>query len=469
MKLATLLLAAATLLSAQSSIYFQTDFPAEEFQTRWNKIYASIGPNAIALIQGAASEGGFTYPRQSNEFYYLSGIETPHSYLLLDARTRTSTLFLPPRNRRLEQSEGRVLSADDVDLARRLTGASNILSTTAMQGEWLGAQPPAVIYTMLTPAEGGTDQRNELLARNTNISLDPWDGRVSREHHLAGLLRNRYPRVKVEDLTPVLDLLRSLKSPREIALIKKASQIAAWGLIEAMKSTRPGLFEYHLDAAARYQYLINGSRLEGYRSIVGAGTANIWNGHYFRNNSKLKPGDLILLDFAPDYHYYTSDITRMWPVSGKFSGVQRELLGFVLEYRDVVISKVRPGVTTKQILQESATAMEPVFLRWKFSKPVYEKAAHILVETGGGVLSHPVGLAVHDDGPYTRGPLEVGHVFSIDPQLRVPEENLYIRYEDVVVVTPTGCENFTGFLASKLEDIEKLVGANGILQQFPPH
>ena len=92
----------------------------------------------------------------------------------------------------------------------------------------------------------------------------------------------------------------------------------------------------------------------------------------------------------------------------------------------------------------------------------------ILVETGGGVLSHPVGLAVHDDGSYSRGPLEVGHVFSIDPQLRVPEENLYIRYEDVVVVTPAGCENFTGFLASRLEDIEKLVGANGIVQQFPP-
>ncbi len=469
MKLATLFLAAATALSAQSAIYFQTDFPAEEFQTRWNKIYDSIGPNAVALLQGAASEGGFTFPRQSNEFYYLSGIETPHSYLLLDARTRSSTLFLPPRNRRLEQSEGRVLSADDVDLARRITGATNVISTAAMQGEWLGTQPPVSIYTMMTPAEGTADQRNELLSRNTSISLDPWDGRVSREHHLAGLLRSRYPRAKVEDLTPILDGLRSLKSAREIALIKKASQIAAWGLIEAMKTTRPGLFEYHLDAAARYQYLINGSRLEGYRSIVAAGTANIWNAHYYRNNSELKSGDLILLDFAPDYHYYTSDITRMWPVSGKFSPVQRELLGFVLEYRDVVISKVRPGVTTKQILKESATAMEPVFSRWKFSKPIYEKAAHVLVETGGGVLSHPVGLAVHDDGPYSRGPLEVGHVFSIDPQLRVPEENLYIRYEDVVVVTTAGCENFTGFLASKLEDIEKLVGANGILQQFPPH
>jgi Xaa-Pro aminopeptidase len=174
------------------------------------------------------------------------------------------------------------------------------------------------------------------------------------------------------------------------------------------------------------------------------------------------------MDFAPDYHYYTSDVTRMWPVNGKFSDVQKELLGFVLEYRDAVIKVIRPGATVNQLREEAALAMEPVFKRWKFSKPIYEKAARTMVETGGGVFSHPVGLAVHDDGPYHRGPLKPGHVFSIDPQLRVNSENLYIRYEDVVVVTETGCENFTDFLPSKLEDIEKLTGGGGLIQQVPP-
>ncbi len=463
----TLLLALAILpLTAQSALHFQTDFPPEEFQARWAKVYDKIGPNAVALLQGAPFEGGFAFPRQTNDFYYLTGVETPHSYLLLDGRTRKATLFLPPRNRRLEQSEGRVLSADDVDLGRKLTGADSVQPTTAMQADWLNNA--TTIFTPSSPAEGAAQQRIELQNANAAIANDPWDGRISREQHFAGLLRARYPRAKIEDLTPIIDELRSLKSPREIALIKRASQIAGYALIEAMKGTRPGLREYHLDAAARYVFLANGARLEGYRSITAAGTANIWNAHYYRNNSVLDGGDLVLMDFAPDYHYYTSDVTRMWPVNGKFSDVQKELLGFVLEYRDAVIKVIRPGATVNQLREEAAAAMEPVFKRWKFSKPIYEKAARTMVETGGGVFSHPVGLAVHDDGPYHRGPLQPGHVFSIDPQLRVNSENLYIRYEDVVVVTEKGCENFTDFLPSKLEDIEKLTGGGGLIQQVPP-
>jgi len=140
----------------------------------------------------------------------------------------------------------------------------------------------------------------------------------------------------------------------------------------------------------------------------------------------------------------------------------------VLEYRNAVMKQIRPGVTTAQILEQAKAAMEPVFARWKFSKPVYEKAARELVNRGGGVLSHPVGMTVHDDGAYNRAPLVAGHVFSIDPQLRVPEENLYIRYEDVIVVTESGIENFTAFLPSELEEMEKLVGVGGVLQKVPP-
>ncbi|MEO8028986.1 MAG: M24 family metallopeptidase, partial [Bryobacteraceae bacterium] len=204
------------------------------------------------------------------------------------------------------------------------------------------------------------------------------------------------------------------------------------------------------------------------RSIVAAGTPNIWNMHYYRDMSALKDGDLVLMDYAPEYHYYTSDITRMWPVNGKFSASQRELLGFVLEYRNAVIKCIRPGVTTAEILAQAKQAMEPVFARTKFSKPSYEAAARLLVEKGGGVLSHPVGLTVHDDGNYASGPLKAGQVFSIDPQLRVPGEKLYIRYEDVVVVTETGVENFTDFLASELDDLERLTGTGGVIQKIPP-
>jgi len=353
---------------------------------------------------------------------------------------------------------------------KRLVGVDAVLSTDAMRGDWLGAgrNLPRAIYAQFSPQEGAGQSRYEMVASDAGVAGDYWDGRLPRQLHFVELLRTRYPRAEIRDLTPILDEMRSVKSPREIALIRRASELAGLAIIEAMRSTRPGIFEYELDAVARYVFLVNGAKLEGYRSIIAAGTANIWNMHYYRNNSELRSGDLVLLDYAPDYRYYVSDVTRMWPVNGKFGPWQRELVGFVLEYRNAVMARIRPGVTAAQIREEAKAAMEPVFARWKFSKPIYEQAARRLVETGGGVFSHPVGLAVHDDGEYIRKPLQPGHVFSIDPQLRVPEENLYIRYEDVVVVTENGVENFTDFLPSELDAIEKLVGQNGLLQKAPP-
>jgi Xaa-Pro aminopeptidase len=451
--------------------HHQTHFPPEEFKARWAKLYAQIGDRAVAIVQGVSLARGFNFPRQSNEFYYLSGIETPGAYLLLDGRTRKTTLFLPPRNERLERSEGKVLSAEDAELVKKLTGVDAVASVKTMGEEWLGElmkAPAPVIYTLFSPAEGSAESRYELNNANAAIAADYWDGRLSREAHFVGLLRTRAPRAEVKDLTPILDGMRSVKSPLEIDLIRRASQLAGLGILEAIKSTKAGLYEYQLDAAARYIFLAGGARLEGYRSITAAGTANIWNGHYYRNNAQLKDGDLVLMDFAPDYGYYTSDVTRMWPVNGKYSPTQRELLQFVLEYRNAVLKLIRPGITTKAIYDQARIAMEPVLQRTKFSKQVYEQAARKMLETGGGTLSHPVGLAVHDDGPYNRDVLKVGHVFSIDPQLWVPEETLYIRYEDVIVITETGYENFTEFLPTELNDLEKLVGQGGIGLKLQP-
>ena len=465
-----LLLFVPAVIFAQTP-HYQAHFPPEEFRARWAKIFDQIGDRAVAIVQGAPLARGFALPRQSNEFYYLSGIETPGAYLLLDGRTRKVTLVLPPRNERLERSEGKVLSAEDAELARQLTGADAVASTKSMGDEWLSyllKAPAPTIYTMFTPAEGSAESRFELQNANAAIAADYWDGRVSREAHFVNLLRTRVPRAEVRDLTAILDDMRSVKSPREIALIRRASQLAGLGILEAIKSTKAGLYEYQLDAAARYLFLAGGARLEGYRSITAAGTANIWNGHYYRNNAQLKDGDLILMDFAPDYGYYTSDVTRMWPINGKFSPVQRELLQFVLDYRNTVLTLIRPGLTTKEILEQARVTMEPVLQHTKFSKPVYEQAARKMVATGGGTLSHPVGLAVHDDGPYNRDVLKAGHVFSIDPQLWVPEEKLYIRYEDVIVITANGYENFTDFLPTELNELEKLVGQGGIALKLQP-
>jgi Xaa-Pro aminopeptidase len=456
---------------SQDSPWYQSDFPPDEYKTRWEKVFDKIGNDAAAIVQGAPQTKGFIVPRQTNEFYYLCGVETPLSYLLLDGRRRKITLYLPPRNMRLESAEGKVLSAADADLAKKLTGVDEVLSTDTMRGDWLRSLPggvPHVIYTLFSPAEGAAQSRYELLSANASLASDYWDGRLPREGHFVELLRTRYPRTTILDFTPILDELRSVKSPGEIALIRRASQLAGWGTMEAMRSTRPGLYEYQLDAAARYVFLVNGARLEGYRSITASGTPHIWNMHYYRNMGELRDGELVLMDYAPDYHYYVSDVARMWPVNGTFSKWQRELLGFVLEYRNAILKRIRPGVTPAQIMEEAKAAMEKVFAATTFSKPVYERAARKLVSTGGGVFSHPVGMTVHDDASYEEGPLRAGQVFAVDPQLRVPEENLYIRYEDTIVVTEAGSENFTDFLPSELAEIEKVVKEGGVLQKCPP-
>jgi Xaa-Pro aminopeptidase len=471
---ALLLVAVAVCLPSSPALaqHYQTDFPPEEFKARWAGVFERIGREAVAVVQGAPLTNGYQLPRQSNSFYYLCGVETPNSYLLLDGRTREVTLYLPPRNERLERAEGKLLSADDAELAKRLVGADEVKSTDAMLASWpLGASAPrdrrtsATIYAEFEPAEGHAQSRGELRASDAAIAGDFWDGRLPRESRFIELLRVRNPRAAIKDLNPILDELRSIKSPREIALVRRASELAGLGLMEAIRSSEPGVYEYQLDAAARYVFLVNGARLDAYRPITAAGTENINNMHYYRSSSKLNDGDLVLMDYAPDYRYYVSDIGRVWPVNGRYSRWQRELLQFILEYRNAILSRIRPGVTPRQIQDEAKQAMEPVFQKTKFSKPVYEAAARRLVDSGGGVFSHTVGMAVHDVGGYRDG-LKPGHVFSVDPQLWVPEENLYLRYEDTVVVTETGVENFTDFLPSELDELEALARETGIVQKL---
>ena len=470
----------AACLATPAAQHYQSDFPPEEFRARWKLIFDRIGDQAVAAVQGVPMTNGYQLPRQHNSFYYLSGIETPGSYIVLDGRTRRVTLYLPPRNAALEAAEGKVLSADDAELVRKLTGADEVLSTATMtENNWpIGAAGgrgggrgvPAgprvqAIYAEFEPPEAYAQSRGELRTGDRSILNDPFDGRFARQQQFVARLTGRAPEIR--NLNPILDELRSVKSPREIALIRKASELAGLGMMEAIRSTEPGVKEYQLEAAARYVFIVNGARLDAYRSITAAGNVNINNMHYYRNSDELKDGDWVLMDYAPDFRYYVSDIGRMWPVNGTYAPWQRELLQFVLDYRNAVMTRIRPGVTTATIREEAAKAMESVFARTKFSKPEYEEAARALVSGGGGVFSHGVGLAVHDVGGYQGAPLKPGQVFSIDPQLRVRSEGLYVRYEDTIAVTATGYENFTDFLPSELAALEKLTREKGIVQMFP--
>jgi Xaa-Pro aminopeptidase len=449
------------LVSLMFNVYsqeHQSHFPPEEFKARWEKVFDRIG-ESVAIIQGAPDNGGFIYPRQTNSFYYLCGVANFNAYLVLDGKNRQVTLYLPEDRRK---SDARVLSLKDTARVKLRTGVDRVLDTESLE-----IPNSKVIYTPFSPSENQGQSRWELLNANRKTASDRWDGRISREQHFVGLLRARFPRTEIEDLNPILDTLRTIKSAREIELIRRASKLAALGIKEAMHSTSPGVYEYQLDAAARYVFQVNGAKLEGYRSITASGVKNISDGHYYFNSSRLRKGDLVLMDYAPDYGCYVSDIGRMWPVNGKFNPWQRELCGFILTYHKAILKRIRPGVTPANIMDEAKAEMEPILNQTSFSKPAYEKAVRKMVETGGGVFSHMVGMAVHDVGRYYSEPLRPGLVFAVDPQLRVPDENLYMRIEDTVVVTEDGMENLTRFAPSELNEIEKIIGKKGMVQKYP--
>jgi Xaa-Pro aminopeptidase len=452
------------LVAGQAPVY-QTDFPPGEFAARWDKIFDFIGENALAVVQGAPGVDGFKIFRQSNQFYYLCGLEIPHAIIVLDGRGRQVSLFIPHRDEARERGEGKTLSAEDGELIKRLTGIHHVYGIEMFSRKMIGRLtrvPYPVLYTPFSPAEGTCQSRDTILSGRADIASDPWDERPAREAHFISLLKKQFPQFIIKNLSPLLDKMRTVKSPREIELIRQASKLASLGIMEAMRSTAPGVMEYQLDAAARFVFRNNGARGVSYTSITAGGT-NAWMGHYSANNCVLKSGDLVLMDFAPDYRYYTSDVTRMWPVNGKFSPAQRELCGFILNIHDALLRKIRPGITASQVLDEAYPEMEKIFKAVKWSKKIYRQAAEKAIKWRGH-LTHPVGMAVHDVGDYKKAPLVPGIMIALDPMMWVPQEKLYIRIENMVVVTENGAENLSDIIPSKLDDIEKLMKEKGIVQ-----
>jgi Xaa-Pro aminopeptidase len=383
--------------------------------------------------------------------------------LLLDGRDRRTTLYLPRRDFDREKNEGRTLSAEDSALAMRATGVDAVKSIEQLSEDlaWTSLRPPPPsLFTPLSPAE--TVSRDTLLAAQSAAASDPWDGRDSREAGFKQLLNARFPQFEVRDLSPTLDAMRLVKSPKEIALIRTATRLAGMAIIEAMRSTQPGVREYELDAAAKYVFFLNGARGEGYASIIGGGR-NAYIGHYWRKGDLLKAGDLLLMDYAPDYRYYTSDVARMWPVDGRYTTGQRQLSEFILAYRDALFRHTRPGATSDDILDRAAADMANYLTAHPIANPAHAAAAAESLKFRGH-FQHSVGMSVHDVGQLRGVPLRPGTIFTIDPMVWVHGEQLYMRIEDVALVTATGVENLSAFVPSRLEDIERTMAEPGMLQ-----
>lgn len=311
------------------------------------------------------------------------------------------------------------------------------------------------LYTFLRDGEGPRACVRSLEDARKLVEADPWDGQPSRGAHLCAKLQARFPALVVEDLAPIIYEMRIHKSARELELLRRAGQLSAQGLCEAMRATRPGVMEYQLAAIQLHHYLAGGAWDASYPPIV-AGGRNAFHGHYHANSAPLQDGDLVLADAAPDYRYYTSDITRMWPVNGRYTPAQRALYGFVTEYHKTLLAAIRPGRTCDEIEDEAVESMRGRLHEFDFATVSHATGPQWMFNFRSH-LAHSVGMSVHDGLSHKDVPLCAGMVFSVDPQMKIEADRLYLRVEDTGVVTDDGFEVLTRDVPLELDAIEAVM------------
>lgn len=447
---------------AMAQPLFTDALPPEEFAARRAEVMKQIG-DGVAILSGATETPTYARFRQGNQFFYLSGVEVPRALLVVDGRDRRSTLFLPPRNERLERSEGPVLVPGEE--AHTLTGIEQVLPRDMFAAYVTRfAQEGRSLFVPFRAESLGAGTAGQVMAQVAAMAADPWDGRVSKEAAFIARLRTQAPQLDVRNLDPVLDAMRLIKSPREIALIREATRIAGLGMMEGMRSAAPGQYEYEVAAAADYVFGKHGAQGFAYFALVAAGR-NAHYPHYHALASKLADGDLVLFDYAPDYKYYASDVTRMFPASGTFTPRQRELYGIYLKLYQALMTSIRPNATPKAIIEDAVKRMDAVMASFKFADAKVREAADRFLEGyrrgRGNSLGHWVGMEVHDvTAPYEV--LKPGMVFTIEPALTIPEDRVYVRAEDVILITDTGYENLSAFVPVEIGDIERLMAEPGL-------
>ncbi len=450
---------------------FTEHFPPEEFAERRDRVYDAIGSDAIAVIQGAPTPMGFVAFRQSNEFYHLTGIESPHAYLILDGADREATLYLANRKEGREYGEGKVLSAEDADLVQELAGISRVRSIDDLRSDLQARGGAAAVYAPFAPPELRATTRNMANRTLGDIAEDPMDDREPRHERFLALLRSDLGVSELQDLNPILDEIRMIKSERELQMIRASSRLHGLAIMEAMRATEPGVTEYDIEAVARYVFWRHGAMGSAYYALSHV-ASNAHMNHYHAGVREALDGDMILLDYGADYHYYVSDMGRMWPANGRFNDVQRELYGFYLAFYEAILHRIRPGVSAQQVKLEALEEIDDILASWEFSRDSYEAAARDFVEAyrrgaqnPDTRLGHGVGMAAHDPFPY-EGELLPGMVFVIEPQFRVSDEMIYIRLEDTIILSEDGAEIVTDFVPRDMESIERLVQQRGILQDY---
>lgn len=431
----------------------------DEFQRRRQALLGQMASGSAALIFAAPEaprNADSEYPfRQNSDFWYLTGFNEPQALLVLIKSDEThshSVLFNRVQDKNAEIWFGRRLGQQaapeklgvdralawhetDEQLFQLLNGLDVIYHA---QGEYTFADK--IVFSALEKLRRGG--RQNLIAP-----------------------------VAIIDWRPLVHEMRLFKSPAEQDVLRKAGEISALAHTRAMEKCRAGMFEYHLEGEIHHEFNRHGARYPSYNTIVGSGE----NGcilHYTENESELHDGDLVLIDAGCELEGYAGDITRTFPVNGKFSPAQRAVYDIVLASLEKALALYGPGTSIQQVTNEVVKVMVAGLLKLGILKGEMEELiaanAHRAFFMHG--LSHYLGLDVHDVGVYGQDRsrlLEPGMVITVEPGLYiapdadVPAEyrGIGIRIEDDIIITERGNENLTAQVVKKAGDIEALMAA----------
>ena len=458
-----LVVVAVGVLRAQPVFRGSEIFPPEEFAARRAKVVAQIG-DGVAIVLGTPGPPGEMPFRQNSQFFYLTGIAEPRARAIIDGRARTTTVFLQPANERRDSSMYGPALAPGADTAKAL-GVDAALPEADFTAA-VAALAGRAIYTPFAAEVLGSQSQGDPTRFWAASQADPWDGRPSREAAFLDTLKAAAGRSEIRNLDPILNALRAVKSPREIAIIREATRIAGLGIIEAMRDAAPGMHEYELQADAEFVFKKLGALGPSYFALVATGK-NTYYTHYNRNTAVLQDGDLVQFDYAPDYKYDQSDVTRVFPANGRFSARQREFYGIYLQLYRALMTSIQVHQRPIDTIQAAVKKMDAILASYPFTDERIRAAAVTFVDgfrsrKQASGLGHNVGLEVHDPGGLQAETFEPGRVFTIEPMMRIEEEHVGIRLEDMILITDTGYENLSQFVPIDVADIERVMAQAGL-------
>ncbi len=409
---------------------------------------AKESPNGLVLVRGLPSQRDYVRFHQDKTFWYLTGVESPNAALVIDLASREEILFLPKPNAMKERWEGEQWDSEDPWVAtttgfRDVRPASELVAllkdrAAAAKIAWISKEPWITL-------SGCHDQAGPY---DRAIERDPLDGRSSREDALEDRLHEKFS-FEVRDCAPILAELRRVKTTEELVALRRASEVGAMAMTEAIRSSRAGLTERHLEAVMSFVHRAEGAAGPAYHGIVGCGP-NALVLHYSQVGREMRAKEMVLLDYAPEFDHYVSDITRSWPVDGEFTPRMAEIYDAVLASQAAGIAETRPGKTMADVEKACRRVLA-------------ERGLQKLLPHG---TCHYVGLEVHDVGQNGK-PFVPGVVFTIEPGVYEPSTGIGVRIEDVVVVTDTGCEVISAGVTKDRAELTRLVAQEGILDRWP--